>query len=158
MRTELPSVAVVERLKAAGKTVATAESCTGGGIGHALTAVSGSSTVYLGGVISYTNQVKQNLLGVSAQCLDDHGAVSAQTAASMASGVRNLIKADFGISVTGLAGPDGDGSGKPVGLVYIGLAGETAVRVEAYHFSGHRQSVRAQAVAAALELLLNELE
>ena len=158
MRTEFPSFAVVERLKAAGKTVATAESCTGGGIGQALTSVSGSSAVYLGGVISYTNQVKQDLLSVPNQMLVDHGAVSSETAAAMASGVRNLIKADFGISVTGLAGPDGDGSGKPVGLVYIGLASETGVRVEAYHFSGHRQSVRAQAVCAALELLLTELE
>ncbi len=158
MKTDSPAVAVVECLKAAGKSVATAESCTGGGIGQALTSVSGSSSVYLGGVISYTNPVKENLLGVSSQILEEKGAVSAETAAAMASGVRELLKADYGVSVTGLAGPDGDGSGKPVGLVYIGLVGQSWIRVEEYFFSGHRQSVRAQAVTAALNLLLNELK
>ena len=79
------------------------------------------------------------------------------TAMAMAAGVRTLLKSDFGISVTGLAGPDGDGSGKPVGLVYIGLAGASGIRAEKYVFSGHRQSIRAQAVSAALNLLLSEL-
>ncbi len=157
MMTDL-AAAVVERLKATGKTVVTAESCTGGGIGQALTSVSGSSSVYLGGVISYTNPVKQNVLGVSGAILEEKGAVSAETAKAMAVGVRNLLSANFGISVTGLAGPDGDGSGKPVGLVYIGLANETDVCAVEYHFSGHRESIRAQAVSAALELLLSELE
>lgn len=157
MMTDLSS-AVVERLKATGKTVVTAESCTGGGIGQALTSVAGSSAVYLGGVISYTNSVKQKLLCVSAEVLKEHGAVSEETAMAMASGARDLLSADFGISVTGLAGPDGDGSGKPVGLVYIGLANQTAVRAVEYRFSGHRQSIRAQAVCAALELLLSELK
>lgn len=158
MRTEFPAAAVVERLKAAGKTVVTAESCTGGGIGQALTAIPGSSAVYLGGVISYTNAVKHAVLGVSDKLLEEKGAVSAETAMAMAVGVRKLLKADYGISVTGLAGPDGDGSGKSVGLVYIGLASASGVRVEAFRFSGHRQSIRAQAVCAALELLSSELE
>lgn len=157
MMTDL-SAAVVERLKATGKTVVTAESCTGGGIGQALTSVPGSSSVYLGGVISYTNPVKKNVLKVPASILEEKGSVSAETAEAMAAGVRSLLSADYGISVTGLAGPDGDGSRKPVGLVYIGLANQTAVRAVEYRFSGHRQSIRAQAVCAALELLLSEFK
>ncbi len=157
MRTDFPADAVVERLRGAGKTVATAESCTGGGIGQALTSVSGSSSVYVGGVISYTNSVKQNVLRVPGAILEEHGAVSPETAMAMAVGVRNLLSTDFGISVTGLAGPNDDGSGKPVGLVYIGLASKTGVFAIEYHFSGHRQSIRAQAVCAALELLLSEI-
>ena len=145
---------VIERLKLDQKTVASAESCTGGGIGHYLTSVSGSSAVYTGGVISYTNEVKAHILGVPEEVLEEKGAVSAETAAAMAEGVRRLMNTDFGISVTGLAGPDGDGSGKPVGLVYIGLcSGRTTVHE--FVFSGNREEVRNQAIASALEILLH---
>ena len=138
-----------------GKSLVTAESLTGGGIGAALTSVSGASEVYKGGVISYTNEVKHELLGVSLQTLKDHGAVSVQTAEEMAVGARKLLKADIAVSVTGLAGPGGDEYGNPVGTVCVGYcdAGKSfAVR---YHFEGDREAVRNQTIRAALELVLN---
>ena len=149
---------LISVLKEKSLTISTAESCTGGGIGHALTAVSGSSAVYAGGVISYTNEVKEKVLGVPAEILEQYGAVSSQTAKAMAEGIRNLLQTDFGVSVTGLAGPDGDGSGKPVGLVYIGVSDKTSADAHEFVFKGDRQSVRAQAVDAAIELLLNTIK
>ena len=148
MKTE----SLIERLKQKGQTLATAESCTGGGVGHVLTAVSGSSSVFVGGVISYTNAVKESVLGVPADILEEYGAVSAQTALAMAQGVRKLLGTDWGISVTGLAGPNGDGSGKPVGLVYVAVSGHRE-QVQECHFSGDREAVRTQAVEAVLKLL-----
>ena len=106
MKTEELSVCLVQALKSAGKTVATAESCTGGGIGHALTAVSGSSAVYAGGVISYTNAIKERVLNVPSETLEKCGAVSSETAGHMAKGVQKLMMSDFGVSVTGIAGTD----------------------------------------------------
>ena len=138
----------------AGKTLATAESLTGGGIGAALTAVSGSSAVYKGGVISYTNEIKRALLGVSAETLDRYGAVSQQTAGEMVSGVRKLLNADIAVSATGLAGPGGDEFGNPVGTVYIGYEDSRHSVVQHYCFSGDRDAVRTQTVEAALELIL----
>ena len=138
-----------------GKTLVTAESLTGGGIGAWLTSVSGASEVFKGGVISYTNEVKHELLGVSLQTLKVHGAVSLQTAEEMAVGARNLLKADVAVSVTGLAGPGGDEYGNPVGTVCIGYcdAGESfAVK---HHFEGNREAVRNQTIRAALELVLD---
>lgn len=149
------AVRLVDELKRKGKTLATAESCTGGGVGHALTAVPGSSAAYSGGVISYTNMVKEHVLAVPAVILETHGAVSPETARFMAEGARNVIGSDYGVSVTGIAGPDGDGSGKPVGLVYIGAASEQTVDVREFVFTGDRDEVRAQAVQAALELILD---
>ena len=157
MKIEELSVCLIEALKSAGKTVATAESCTGGGIGHVLTAVPGSSAVYVGGVISYTNEVKERVLHVPAAALDKHGAVSAETAGYMAKGARELLVSDFGVSVTGIAGPDGDGSGKPVGLVYIGVASEEGVHTHEFIFPGDRAAVREQAIRTALELLFARL-
>ena len=137
-----------------GKTLVTAESCTGGGIGSALTAIPGSSEVYKGGIISYTNWVKHNLLSVPQELLDTLGAVSAPVAEAMARGARQALQADVAVSVTGLAGPDGDEFGNPVGLVFIGLSDETQTLSRRYLFSGDREQVRAQAVRAALELVL----
>lgn len=154
MRTEELAEAAIAQLKQTGVTLATAESCTGGGIGHALTAVPGSSAVYLGGVISYTNGVKEKLLGVPADTLKCFGAVSPETARAMASGAQQAIGSQLAISVTGLAGPDGDGSGKPVGLVYLGMAGQGWTQTREYHFTGDRASVRQQAVQAALAWIL----
>ena len=125
---------VLERLS--GKTLVTAESLTGGGIGAALTAVPGSSEVYKGGVISYTNWVKENILGVSGEILETYGAVSSQTAQAMALGVRELLKADVAVAVTGLAGPGGDEFGNPVGTVFIGYQDEKNAQVIACHFTG----------------------
>ena len=103
-----------------GKTLVTAESCTGGGIGAALTSIPGSSEVYKGGIISYTNEVKIKLLGVDTELLDREGAVSASVAQAMACGARVALVADVAVSVTGLAGPSGDDFGNPVGTVFIG--------------------------------------
>ena len=137
-----------------GKTLVTAESCTGGGIGSALTAIPGSSQVYKGGIISYTNWVKHNLLSVPQELLDTLGAVSAPVAEAMARGARQALQADVAVSVTGLAGPGGDEFGNPVGLVFIGLSDETQTLSRRYLFFGDREQVRAQAVRAALELVL----
>ncbi len=152
MRTETLARRLIAALLDRGLTMATAESCTGGGIGHALTAVPGSSGAYLGGVISYTNGVKEKLLGVPHDVLETLGAVSPETARAMAQGVRTVIGADLAVSVTGLAGPDGDGSGKPVGLVYIGCATAAETQVREFRFSGSRRQIREQAVCAALEI------
>lgn len=141
-----------------GKTLVTAESLTGGGIGAALTAISGSSEVYKGGVISYTNAVKAAVLGVSEQVLLEHGAVSAPTARAMAEGVRKLLCADVAVSVTGLAGPGGDEFGNPVGTVFIGYADSSRTEVRHRLFTGSREDVRRQTVQAALELILEFCE
>ena len=150
--------ALVALLRKQGKTVATAESCTGGLIGKRLTDVSGSSAVYRGGVISYTIDVKRDVLGVPEAILAAHGAVSAETAQAMAEGVRMLIGADYAVSSTGLAGPNGDGSGKPVGLVYLAVA--SAVKptvVREYHFDGNREQIRLAAAEAAEQLLADQI-
>ena len=147
---------VVDALK--GKTLVTAESCTGGGIGNALTSVPGSSAVFKGGVICYTNWVKEHILGVDPKLLTEHGAVSAPVAQAMAQGVRKALDADISLSVTGLAGPDGDTFGNPVGTVYIGCDCSRRTEVREYHFNGDRAAVREQAVTAALELALEILK
>ena len=144
---------LVELLKARGLTCATAESCTGGGVGSAITAVPGSSTVFLGGVISYANEVKRDVLGVSEQDLQTVGAVSGEVAAQMAEGARRLLKTDLAVSLTGIAGPDGGSEEKPVGLVWFGLATKGGVRTEKAIFRGDRAQVRAQAVTHALGML-----
>ena len=143
---------VLQALK--GKTLATAESCTGGGIGAALTAIPGSSAVYKGGVISYTNEIKQNLLGVDNKILEEYGAVSEPVALAMAEGAKNLLKTDIAVSVTGLAGPDGDDRGNPVGLVFIGYADNNVIICKKCYFMGVRDSVRQQAVEAVLSVVL----
>lgn len=143
---------VLEALK--GKTLVTAESCTGGGIGAALTAVPGSSEVYKGGVICYTDWVKHNVLGVDQQILDRYGAVSLPVAGYLSSGVRKLLQADIAVSVTGLAGPGGDAFGHEVGTVYIGYDSAPKSVAKRYVFSGDRESVRQQAIEAALKLIL----
>ena len=137
----------------AGMTIAVAESCTGGGVGEAITAVAGSSGVFLGGVIAYANDVKRNVLGVPAAVLDAHGAVSEETARAMTDGVKRLCGADVAIAVTGIAGPDGGTPEKPVGTVWFGLSDPRGIRAVRRLFGGERSHVRAQAVAYALELL-----
>ena len=137
-----------------GKTLVTAESCTGGGIGAALTAVPGSSTVYKGGIISYTNWVKHNLLGVDQKLLDTLGAVSAPVAEAMAEGARKVLLADIAVSVTGLAGPGGDEFGNPVGLVFIGYSDCRKTLSRRFLFPGDREAVRQNACREALKLVL----
>ena len=143
---------VIARL--AGKTLVTAESLTGGGIGTALTAVPGASAVYKGGVISYTDEVKRGVLGVPAAYLSNFGAVSAPVAEAMALGALQLMQADVAVAVTGLAGPGGDEFGHPVGTVFIGYADARGVTVEEHHFSGDREAIRNQTIETALQLLL----
>lgn len=138
----------------AGKTLATAESCTGGGIGAALTAVPGSSSVYKGGIISYTNWVKENLLDVPGELLEEYGAVSAPVAEAMAQGARKALCADAAVSVTGLAGPGGDEYGNPVGTVYIGYSDENITLSRKFLFPGSREEVRQSAIQNALQIVL----
>ena len=137
-----------------GKTLVTAESLTGGGIGNALTAVSGSSAVYKGGIISYTNEVKHRILGVPQEVLDTCGAVSEPTARAMAEGARRVLDADVSVSVTGLAGPGGDEFGNPVGTVFIGYADKRTTVVRKFLFSGDRETVRRQTMETALRIVL----
>ena len=144
---------LVALYSAAGRTCATAESCTGGGIGSAITSVPGSSEIFLGGVISYSNDVKHRVLGVKAETLDAFGAVSAETAAEMAAGARRLTGADVAVAVTGIAGPGGGSAEKPVGLVWFGLATALGVRAEKAIFPGDRERVRSAAVNHALGML-----
>lgn len=154
MKTDELAYRVITGLARQGKTVATAESCTGGLVGKYLTDIAGASAVYLGGVISYTNGVKRRILGVAQETLDVCTAVSRETAKEMARGVREILCADLGVSVTGLAGPDGDGTGRPVGLVYIAIDGEGFSFCKELHLSGDREAVREQAAQAVLELIL----
>ena len=144
---------LIELFTARGLTCATAESCTGGGVGAAITSVPGSSAAYLGGVVSYANSAKRDILGVDAKILEEYGAVSAQTAEAMAAGVRRLTGADIAVSVTGIAGPGGGSGEKPVGLVWFGLVSAAGTRSEKAIFAGDRDRVRAQAVVHALGML-----
>jgi len=149
----LPAENLVALLKARELTCATAESCTGGGVGSAITSVAGSSAVFAGGVISYSNDVKQKVLGVSADDLARVGAVSPEVAAQMAAGVRRLLGVDLAVSLTGIAGPDGGSAEKPGGLVWFGLATPGGVRTEKAIFRGDRAKVREQAVIHAIGML-----
>ncbi len=138
-----------------GKTLATAESCTGGMIGQLLTSVPGSSLVYKGGIISYTNEVKSKLLSVSEDILQEYGAVSAPVACQMAQGVREALSCDVAVSVTGLAGPGGDDRGNPVGTVFIGLSDKQETVSRVFHFAGTREEIRRQSAGEALRWILS---
>ena len=135
-------------------TLATAESLTGGMIGAALTSVPGSSAAFKGGIVSYTNEVKQGVLGVEGIVLDEFGAVSSQTAESMARCARERLEADIAVSVTGIAGPGGEEPGKPVGTVWMGLAAGDGVHSRLLRFEGDRDAVRRQTVESALAELI----
>ena len=149
--------AVIARLKEQGLTLATAESCTGGLIGKLLTDVPGASAVYKGGVISYVNEIKHRLLGVEQEILDVCTAVSRETAHEMARGARERLAADCAVSVTGLAGPDGDGTGRPVGLVYIAVDTAGFSFCKELHLSGDRAKIREQAADAVFQLILDTI-
>ena len=140
------------------RTLVSAESCTGGWIGKALTDRAGSSAWYRGGVVAYSNALKQSLLGVSAATLEAHGAVSELTAREMASGALLRLGADLAVSVTGIAGPDGGQPDKPVGTVWFSWAWQQGSRLEAQaakvRFEGDREAVRRQAVAFSLQQVL----
>jgi nicotinamide-nucleotide amidase len=148
----LPEV-VVEQLKQRGLSLAVAESCTGGGLGNLITSVPGSSEVFLGGVIAYANSLKTGLLGVKEETLKRHGAVSERTAAEMAAGVRSLCNSAIGLSVTGIAGPGGDNTKKPLGLVYMHLSAEGSERGMRQIFTGSREVVKLRSEYYALNLV-----
>ena len=156
-----PLVELAERLQARctalDLTVATGESCTGGLVAHALTEVPGSSAYVRGGIVAYANDVKTALLGVPAQVLEAHGAVSAQVAVAMAEGARERLRTDLGVGVTGVAGPDGGTDEKPVGLVYVAVAGLGAPVVRRYIWAGDRSANKRDSAVAAIELLLAQV-
>ena len=140
------------------QTLATAESCTGGLVGAALTGLPGSSAWYLGGVVAYANELKIRLLGVPAEILAANGAVSLETARAMAAGARAATGADFAVAITGIAGPSGGTPEKPVGLVFIGVAAPHGTATFKHHFSGSRAEIRQAATEAALRHLLEAVE
>jgi PncC family amidohydrolase len=138
-------------------TLAVAESCTGGLIGGAITAIAGSSRYFAGGVIAYDNSIKRRVLRVPERILKSYGAVSAETVIAMAHGAQKLLNADCAVAVSGVAGPGGGTKEKPVGLVFIGIAVKKRVRAFEERFAGERELVRELAVNRALELMLGAL-
>ena len=160
---------VVRTLRERGLTVAVAESCTGGLIGHLLTDVPGSSAVFPGGIVAYANTPKRDLLGVTEALLRTHGAVSAEVAAAMAEGVRRILRTDIGLAVTGIAGPTGGSAEKPIGTVFIACDAPSGVTVEHHVWtaedqleaeagSASREHNKHKSAMAALALLWRRLE
>ena len=149
---------VSDELKKRHLSVATAESCTGGLLAHTLTNISGSSEYFDRGVVSYSNQSKIDLLGVSEKTLKHYGAVSEQTAKAMAVGIKERSSVDIGISTTGIAGPTGGTKEKPVGLVYIAISTENDVIVKKYQFPGNRLQNKESTCNMALHMLFNILK
>ena len=149
---------IVREVQKRGYTITTAESCTGGLLAGRILNVSGASAVYNEGHITYSNEAKERLLGVSHDTLEQFGAVSEQIAAEMALGAARVASANVGLSTTGIAGPGGGTPEKPVGLVYIGCAINGDVTVKECRFAGNREENRNAAVEAVLELLIDELE
>lgn len=148
-----------EKLRRAGLTLATAESCTGGLVGHRLTNIAGSSDYFYGGVISYDNTIKQNVLGVPARVLETVGAVSPECALAMAQGARKLLATNLAVSITGIAGPGGGTAEKPVGLVYIALVDDRGFeRGERYVWAGDRVENKELSAEAALKLVNEYLD
>ncbi len=152
-----PEKRIGELLSQRGWTLAVAESCTGGLLSHRITNVPGSSSYFQGGVVSYSNEAKERILGVPHETLVEHGAVSEETALAMAQGVRQLLGTEIALSVTGIAGPTGGTPEKPVGLVYIGLAADGVELCEKHIWKGDRTENKERSAEAALELLLKHL-
>lgn len=146
-----------KRLAARRQTLATAESCSGGWIAHRITNVPGSSVYFLGGIVAYSNAAKTNLLGVSDSAIHRYGAVSEPVAREMAEGARKCFRADWGVGVTGIAGPSGGTPDKPVGTVYITIAGPDGVHTECCAFNGTRLEIKKQTAERALHLLWERL-
>jgi PncC family amidohydrolase len=155
---ELLEEQVGKRLLAASKTIACAESCTGGLLTSRLTDVAGSSAYVLGSIVSYTNKVKMSHLGVREETLKRHGAVSQETAREMSEGVRIRLGADIGLGITGIAGPGGGTPEKPVGLVYISIAGDKGLVVTKNLFSGSRREIKQQTADKALTMLIEYIK
>lgn len=155
---EKPEDFCAKQLKTLNRTVACAESCTGGNIAHLITSVPGASSYFLGGVVSYANEVKINVLGVNKNDLEKFGAVSEPVALQMAQGVRRITGADYAVSTTGVAGPDGGTPQKPVGTVWIAVAGPNGVTAQKFLFSHTRERNIGKASVTALRLLVRTIE
>src|SRR5262245_59642540 len=141
-------------MRASGRSLATVESCTGGLVAHLITEIPGSSEYFVGGLVTYSNELKEAFADVAHDVLDAHGAVSAQVARAMAEGARRRLGADIAVSVTGIAGPDGGSTAKPVGLTYIGVADGDGFDVRRHVWDGDRSANKRSSAAAALELVL----
>lgn len=141
---------VLSEARAEGVKIACAESCTGGMIGAALTGIAGSSDVFMGSAVTYSNDSKANILGVKHETLEQFGAVSSECAQEMAEGAKRIYRADYAVSVTGIAGPDGGTEAKPVGTVWFGIAGNDGVVSFVKNLSGGRGEVRKETVRIAL--------
>jgi PncC family amidohydrolase len=155
---KLTEARVGELLRAAGVTLALGESCTGGGLGDRVTDVPGSSDYFLGGVVAYSNNAKEHLLGVRGETLRRWGAVSKETALEMARGARTALGATVGLAVTGIAGPGGALPGKPVGLTWVALCGPQREFARDFQWEGDRLSNKRRSAQAALQLLLEYLQ
>lgn len=147
-----------EVLKKKMATVGTAESCTGGKVGAELSELSGSSAYFVGSVVSYSNDVKIKVLNVPEELIRNHGAVSQQVAEKMAVGGRELLKATYVVSITGIAGPGGGSPEKPVGTIWFGISGPEFVYSELKHFNGDRAQVRQLSVEHAIKLLIQKIK
>lgn len=144
---------VNKTLKTKNFTIATAESCTGGLIASRLTDFAGASNYFNGGVVAYSNEIKKEILRVKSETLEQFGAISSQTALEMATNVREIFNSTFGLSTTGVAGPS-TSENKPVGLVFIAIAGENFAEVKEFHFKGSRSEIKFQAADAAFQILM----
>lgn len=144
---------LADLLTAQNATLSTAESCTGGGIGHAITAVNGSSAWFTGGIISYSNDIKHRVLGVPEAIFATHGAVSEACVRAMALGAQKVCQSTWSVAVSGIAGPTGGTAEKPVGTVWIAWQGKNIAKAECFHFLGSREAVRNQTICTALQRL-----
>jgi len=149
----LPASRVIAGLRKRGKTIALAESCTGGWISKLLTDISGASAVFRGGCVVYSDRSKKDILGIKGLTLVREGSVSKKAAAEMAEGIRKCFRSDVGLSVTGIAGPGGGSPKKPVGTVYMGFSRQGKTKVWRFFFKGGRGQVRKQAAMKALQIL-----
>ena len=149
---------LAEELVKHNATLATAESCTGGGLSQLLTTIPGASGFFIGGIIAYQNDIKRDFLGVPQQMLAEHGAVSASTAMAMAEGCRHRFSTDIAVSITGIAGPGGGSVEKPVGLVFLAVASNKRTLVAEHTFPGDREQVRTAAISAALDLIFEAID
>lgn len=152
-----PEFLIGELLRRKGLRLAVAESCTGGLIGHRITNVPGSSTYFVGGIVSYAYEAKVRLLGVRWETLEQHGAVSRETVLEMARGARLTLAADVGVAVSGIAGPGGGTVDKPVGFTWIGLSAPDSDQAWSFRFAGDRLKIKEQAADQALQKLLEYL-
>ncbi len=152
------AVQLGDLLRRRGWTLATAESCTGGLVGNLITNIAGSSDYFMGGIITYSNDAKESLLGVRRETLTQHGAVSTETVEEMARGARQALHADMAVSVSGIAGPGGGTPEKPVGLVWFGISTPTGEKAYQRIFNGSRVEIKRMAAETALQLLVDALQ